>query len=258
MRMWLPFVGIVALALTTNAADPPAPAAPVPVDPTLAQLEQVGKTLHEFTAKLTLIETDVGLQTSTKKTGQVWFQKKPNGDARIRVLFDMRFAGGLGHKEKTEYLLDPPWLTDRDYRTRNETKRQVLEPGQKLNLFKLGEGPFPMPIGQTPQDVHQQFDVKGVPPQKTDPANTVHLQLLPKKETDLARKFHSIDVWVDQNSHMPVKIGTMDVKQLVSRSTELGNIVVNPAGGLKESDFALENIDRANPPWNRHVEALQK
>src|SRR5205807_6580941 len=95
MKRWLPLVAGLGLALTAAAADPPAPAVPIPVDQTLARLEQVGKTLREFTGKLTLVETDVDLQTSTKKTGQIWFRKTPNGEARVHVVFDMRFAGGL-------------------------------------------------------------------------------------------------------------------------------------------------------------------
>ena len=44
--------------------------------------------------------------------------------------------------EKTEYLLDGQWLIDRNYRAKNEVKREVLKRGQKMDLFKLGEGPF--------------------------------------------------------------------------------------------------------------------
>ena len=30
----------------------------------------------------------------------------------------------------------------------------MLKPGEKLNLLKLGEGPFPLPIGQKKEDVY--------------------------------------------------------------------------------------------------------
>ena len=227
------------------------------IDPVLGQLETVGKTLKDFTAKLTLTETDNGLGTSTVRVGNVWFEKKPDGSARIHVLFNLRIDPETHRgypNDKVEYLLDGPWLIDRNYQTKTEVKRQVLKPGQKMDLFKLGQGPFPLPIGQDPKDVHQQFDVKKIPSAKDDPANTIHIELTPKANTDLSRQFHSLDVWVDDKTHMPVRVDTTDVKKQTTRSTELKDINVNSPRGMPDSDFQLPNIDKEN--WNRHVESL--
>ena len=225
-----------------------------PVDPVLQQLDQVGKSLHDFTARVKLIETDNTLLNETIRAGTVWFQKRPDGSARIRVLLDRRLSEDQKRAtpEKIEYLLDGAWLVDRNYQTKTEVRRQVLKPGQKMDLFKLGEGPFPMPIGQDPQDVHRLFDVKSIPPAKDDPAGTVHLQLIPRPNTDLSRKTDKIDVWVDQKTHMPTRIDT--AQKQTTRSTELKDIVVNSPKGLSDADFALPNIDQGN--WNRHVESL--
>jgi hypothetical protein len=225
------------------------------IDNVLGQLEQTGQNLKDFTAKIKLTETDNSLGTDNVRVGTVQFQKKPDGTARIHVLFNMRIDPATNRgfpKDKVEYLLDGPWLIDRNYQTQNEVKRQVLKPGQKMDLFKLGEGPFPLPIGQKPQDVHQLFDVKMIGPAKDDPANTVHLQLIPKPGSDLARKFHSLDVWVDAKTHMPARVDTVDPKEQTTRSTELKDIVLNPAGGVADSDFKLPNID--DQMWNRYVE----
>lgn len=235
-------------------------AAPAPgdaaVDPVLQQLEQAGKNLREFTARIKLSETDNTLLQETIRVGNVWYQKRADGSTRIRVLLDRRLSEdqkGAFH-EKIEYLLDGPWLIDRNYQTHNEVRRQVLKPGQKMDLFKLGEGPFPMPIGQNPQDVHRLFTVKLVPLVKDDPPNTVRVQLMPRPDTDLARRFAAIDAWTDQKNHMPVRIDTLDPKKQTTRSTQLKDLVVNPPKGLGDADFALPNIDKEN--WNRHVESL--
>jgi outer membrane lipoprotein-sorting protein len=121
-----------------------------------------------------------------------------------------------------------------------------------MDLFKLGEGPFPLPIGQSPADVHKQFDITKVAPAKDDPANTVHLGLVPKAGTELEKKFKSLDFWVDQKTHMPVRVDTADKQQTI-RSTELSDLTLNPPGGLPESDFTLPPI---GSDWNRHVESL--
>jgi hypothetical protein len=253
MRWILTVVVSAALAGTAEAEVPvPNP----PVDSVLEQLDQVGKSLHDFSARIKLIETDNTLLNETVRAGTVWFQKRPDGSARIRVLLDRRLSEDQkrAFPEKIEYLLDGPWLVDRNYQTKNEVRRQVLKPGQKMDLFKLGEGPFPMPIGQNPQDVHRIFDVKSAPAAKDDPAGSVHLQLIPRPNTDLAGKMAQIDVWVDQKTHMPVRIDTQDVKKQTTRSTELKDIVVNSPKGLGDADFTLTNVDQSN--WNRHVESL--
>ena len=221
---------------------------------TLQQLDQIGRNLREFSAKLRLTETDNALGDSKVRSGNVYFQRRPDGSARIHVVFDLRIdeEKNRGYRERIEYLLDGPWLIDRNYVTSTEVKRQVLKPGQKMDLFKLGEGPFPLPIGQNPQEVHKEFEVKPVAAAKGDPANAAHLQLIPRPGTALARKFDLIDVWVDQKTHMPVRVDT--VQKQMTRSTELKDIVVNPPGGLPESDFQLQNIDAQK--WNRSVESL--
>lgn len=255
MRLLLALLITLIGAPSFTRADAPAPADPS-ADPVLQHLEQVGKSLREFSGRIKLIETDNTLGQETIRAGNVWYQKRPDGSARIRVLLDRKLSedGKRAFPEKIEYLLDGPWLIDRNYQTHNEVRRQVLKPGQKMDLFKLGEGPFPMPIGQNPQDVHRLFGVKLLSPTKDDPANTVHLQLTPKPDTDLSRKFAAIDVWIDQKTHMPARIDTLDVKKQTTRSTELKDIVVNPPKGLSDADFTLPNID--NDHWNRHVEPL--
>jgi outer membrane lipoprotein-sorting protein len=238
-----------------SAAPSATPASESQADQVLQQLDDIGQRLKEFSAKVRLNETD-NLGGSVIHTGNVYFQHRADGSARIHVIFDKRQSNNRITDEKTEYLLDGPVLTDRNYRSRNGTIRDVaLKPGQKMNLFKLGEGPFPLPIGQSPADVHRESDVQFVAPAKDDPKNTAHIRLTPKKESDLGRRFKTVDVWVDQTSHMPVRVDTADTKETQWASTELTDIVLNPPGGLKEADFQLPPIDKTK--WSSHVEQLK-
>jgi outer membrane lipoprotein-sorting protein len=246
-------LSIVVMVLAAWAL-PAARAAEAGVDQVLQRLDQVGKNLKEFSAKVRLTESgDLGDQRV--HVGSVYFQRKSADDARIHVVFDQRISNGKIFNEKTEYLLDDRWLTDRNYRSHSEVRREVLRPGQKMNLFKLGEGPFPLPIGQSPADVHHESDVASIPPAKDDPKNTAHIRLTPKPGTELARRFKTIDVWVDQTTHMPVRVDTQD-KQNQQASTELTDIVLNPPAGLKDGDFQLPAIDKNK--WNSTVESLNQ
>src|SRR6185503_20430076 len=114
--------------------------------------------------------------------------------------------------------------------------------GQKMNLLKLGEGPFPLPLGQDKADVHKMFEVsKQSSGGKDDPPGTIHARLTPKPGTQFEQKFGTIDVWIDPHSRMPVKIETVDPNGVATRTTELKNIRVNTK--LTAEDFKLPPID---------------
>src|SRR5688500_2760737 len=97
---------LAAVVLSAGAllANPPAPlinptAAPQPaaapagemtVDDVLDALDKRGQDLKSFDGKVALTEDDVQLQLKSTRTGRVWYQKKGDGSARIRVSFDQR------------------------------------------------------------------------------------------------------------------------------------------------------------------------
>jgi outer membrane lipoprotein-sorting protein len=236
---------------------PDAISANASIDQILDALHDVGQGLKDFSADVTMKEADEGTQLSSTRTGKVWYQLKGDGDPRMRVTFDKVVEGDLARDEKIEYKLDGGWLVDRNYRKKLEVNRQVLRPGEKINLLKLGEGPFPLPIGQDKQDVHKLFDITQ-PDEKSGgadaappPPNSVHLQLKPKSGSQFAKKFTTIDVWVDRASRMPVRIDTREAAdEQKSKSTELSDVHVN--AGLTDDAFTLPKID--DQEWTRHDE----
>jgi outer membrane lipoprotein-sorting protein len=121
-----------------------------------------------------------------------------------------------------------------------------------MNLLKLGEGPFPLPIGQDKDEVKKQFDASKVPPAADDPKGTIHLKLKPKSGTQFEKRFRQIDVFVDPKSNMPARIDTVE-KAGTTRSTELTNLKLN--AGVKPDDFTLPNI--AGAGWNRREEPFE-
>jgi hypothetical protein len=225
------------------------------VDQILDALDAVGRNLKSFTADVTLKDEDVTLANETTRRGKVLFQERGDGQARLRVIFDKRETAKRSFDERVEYLLQDGWLTDRTYDPKRiEVKRQVLRPGEKINLLKLGEGPFPLPIGQKKETVHEQFDVKKPAPAKDDPAGTVHVQLAPKPDTRFARKFDTIDVYVDAKTHLPVRIDTAQGETV--RTTDLKNFTINPNPPLTDADFALPKIDESK--WSLHEEPFSE
>ena len=224
------------------------------VDDVLNALDARGRNLRAFVADVKLTEIDEATQLESERTGKVWYQKQGDDD-RIRVTFDKKAEGKYLKNEKIEYLLDDGWLVDRDYRRSVQVKRQVLRPGEKINLLKLGEGPFPLPIGQPKEQVHKEFEVTRGGLVEGDPKGTVHVTLKPRPETRLAEKFNVIDVWVDPRTNMPVRIEALDVNETTRRQTDLTNIKVNPEPALGDRDFVLPNVDENK--WEMHTEPFE-
>jgi hypothetical protein len=229
------------------------------IDTVLDALDQRGKSMKEFTADVQLTTEDTAIGDSNTRTGKVFFRKVGDkGDAQLNVVLDFQVKKDgtkfIQVASKLQYLLKNGWLYDLDFTKKIRNERQVSKPGDKVNLLKLGEGPFPLPIGQSKEDVHKNFDVTMTPPAKGDPDNTIHLQLKPREGTPLAKRFSKIDVWVDRATNMPGRIDTLDAAGSEQRSTQLTKIVVNPKPPLTDTDFTV-------PPtagWNVHVDKFQE
>jgi hypothetical protein len=235
-------------------APPPPPA--VSVDGILDALDRQGDQMKDFTADVALTESDEVTRESFTRAGKVKFQRLPDDDARIYVIFETRQSGeGKARPEKIEYLLEKGWLTERNHRRKENVRRQVLKPGEKINLLKLGEGPFPLPIGQAKEDVKEMFEVTVIPPALTDPTGTVHGRLKPKPKTQFERRFSAIDVWVDPAAQMPRRIETLDRNEQTRQTTDLKEVKANV--GLADADFRLDAVN-AKDGWKLRDEPYEE
>ena len=218
----------------------------VSVDEVLDALDRQGDQMKDFTADVALTETDELTRDAFTRSGTIRVQRPAEGNARIRIVFDTRKTASKQIKEKIEYLLQDGWLTERNYRKTSQVRRQVIKPGEKIDLLKLGEGPFPLPIGQAKEDVKNMFDVEVVPAAPTDPAGTIHGRLKPKPGSQFERRFSRIDVWVDPTAQMPRRIETVDVNQGTRQTTDLENVKANT--GLGDDAFKLDEVN-AKQGW---------
>jgi len=250
--LWLAAIGFFA-AVGYAQDQIPNPLTPATtVDQILDDLKWRGDTLQSFTADVQLTHLDMSTADSSTDVGTVVFQKLPSGDSRIRVNFTAEIDGEQKIDRHHEYTLANGILVDRDYQKKIESDQHVVKPGQKINLFKLGEGPFPLPIGQSRDDVKEEFNVTRVAPARDDPPNTVHLQLVPRPGSEFADHYQQIDVWADRADAMPVRITTLDKSGAISQTTDLSNIHLDAPVG--DSDFALPPV----PGWTVNPGADQQ
>ncbi len=212
-------------------------------DDVLDAMHDRGGDLKSFTADVTQVQANMVQPGVVTYRGRAAYQVVSAAESRMHLTLDTKQKEkGPVVASKKEYLLEKGWLTDRDYPSTIENRRQLVRPGQSVDLFSLGKGAFPLPIGQDRAKVRQLFDVSRPKPDPEfpDPPHTIHLKLVPKPETDLARQFKSIEFWVDTERRMPVRIETVDAKESMDQTTDLTNLTVNPPVG--DADFALPAV----------------
>ncbi len=219
----------------------------------LDALQKAGADLKNFGAKVDMADNDPVTGEKTVRKGDVWYQRRAGDNDRMRVELPVVVRDKKIYRdEKIEYKLEDGWLWDRTYKNKTEVKRQVLKPGEKINVLKLGEGPLPLPIGQDPAEVQKQFTVTKVASVKEDPAATVHVKLVPTETNQQFKgKFKSIDVFVDEKSGFPSRIDTVDPSG-AKKSTTLTDLKVNDPA-MSDKVFDLPEIK----DWNQTTEQLK-
>jgi hypothetical protein len=205
----------------------------------LQALHQAGTQLTSLAADVSLADIDPDLGDQTTRRGTLVLQRLPDGDTRLRVSLVEKITGNRTTPEQRDVVLQGSQLIDRDHRTKKQTTRQVRKPGEKVDLFKLGQGPFPLPVGQSPDEVHAQFDV--TPGQLPD---TVVLS--PKPDTALSKKFKQIIVSVNLPTGLPSRIETIDPNESSRTIATLSNVRINQS--VNDTEFILPQIDEKE--WN--------
>jgi hypothetical protein len=226
-------------APATSAASGPL-TAESPVDQILEALDARGQNLRTLSARVELTESDPAIGSRVVRAGRFWLDNDP-ATTRARVRFETRTSGNRVRDEVIEYLLAGDTLVDRDVARKREVRRKIGRPGEKLNLLRLGEGPFPLPIGQDRADVLREFDVAKVGARKDDPPNTVRLRLVPKPDSSFSKRFDAMDVWVGLADAMPRRILVDDGDAGMTRTTDLADVQIN--ADLGPDEFNLPPID---------------
>jgi hypothetical protein len=162
----------------------------------------------------------------------------------------------------------------------------VVPPGQKFDPLKIGEGPFPLPIGQKAADITKRFEVELLPPaagleagadadatdkQAADKlkefvSGSSHIRLKPRPAAADDESFTQIDLWYRRDKDgalLPRMARTVDKTKNIS-VVQLINVAVQKAGEPKNEGAAVpaEVLDTTVPArdsgWNVEIAPWQK
>ncbi|MEE8155471.1 MAG: hypothetical protein V3T53_11015 [Phycisphaerales bacterium] len=192
-------------------------AEPDAVEDLLDRLERSSADLRDFQAKIRYDIWDAVTEEKQIRSGKLIYQVDPDdGSKRFAILFDTFIFGNRQEKEAKHYIFADGWLVEIDHERKQFIKRQIVAPGETFDPLKLGEGPFPLPIGQPKNEVLARFDVKLLDA-PSDPflakmlidRDVEGMVLFPKPNTPEAEKFQRVELFYDRETMLPIGINAV-------------------------------------------------
>jgi len=192
---------------STTAAETVSPE----VDQILTRQEKASNAIKDLQADIRHELYQVIPDDRQTKLGLIRYRAASKGDnARFMISFDTLIHEDLKLKQKEWFCFDGKWLREIHEQTKTAIDREVVAPNEKIDPFKLGEGPFPLPFGQHKADILKNFKVTLAKPEKTDPENTDHLVLVPKPESPYTKRYEKLEFWIDRKLDLPIKVVSHD------------------------------------------------
>jgi len=207
-------------AKTTSA---PAEAVSEEVMNILRELEAAGDKYRTIRAGLDYEVVNLTLGDSEKRTGWVAYSKGDDDKTptRFRVTFEKCKLGvGAESNELVDYATsDGQWLTVVKHKIKNITLYQLAAEGQKVDLWRIGKGLFPLPFGQKAADMVKYFIPSTRPPVQSDPNGTIYLRLLTRPQYDEELPTTRMEMWIDAKTYLPVRLKNRDKNKAVTTVT---------------------------------------
>lgn len=195
-----------AAAASHPSADETLPATDATVDRILTQLER--RRVLDLRADVLWELEYVIEEDKTSKTGKLWY-KELAPIPQFKVHFNAKIVGGRKDQLDEEHLFDGRWYVELNSETRTVSRTELRREDDPGNPYKLGEGAFPLPFGQSKADILREFSVQRIEPAKDHPPDCDHLRLVPRPATRTGEMYKSLDFWIAQDgplAGLPVKV----------------------------------------------------
>lgn len=214
-------------AAATEPADATPAAAPdaAPIrtaDDLLLALEREGDGIRTLRAGIRYQREFAVAGDIQTRTGTLFYRSEPasaSGPDRraFAVNFDTMQVGGVLHRDREMvYIFDGSWVVEKHPRERQFIKRRVVPEGQAFDPLRLGEGPFPIPIGQKRADIVERFEATLVPVEEGLPDDelvdfaarhtTFQLHLVPRPAFARELELTEVRIWYQQSGEGPLRL----------------------------------------------------
>lgn len=138
----------------------------------------------------------------------------------VQIDFADLIVDGTRRDDPKTFIFDGQWLLEKQPTEKQAFKRQVCPPDKIIDPLALGEGQFPIPIGQKKDRINERFEASLVPAEQefpqppgvdpTKPAalpawvqDSYQLKLVPKPGNAAFRNYREIRVWYRKSDLLP-------------------------------------------------------
>ena len=230
----------------------------------LGELETSGASLDAFTADLKFIVIEALEGDRVVRDGSIVYRVDEDRIGKsFAILFDSRTVNQRKREDAKHYIFSGRWFAEVDPEERLFIKREVVAKGERFDPLKLGEGPFPLPIGQTRAEVLDRFDVTWVELPADGPLAKLRgvvevdgITLVPKPDTTYAEDVAKLDLFYDRRTRLPVGIHLI-APNGDDKTVRLDNARKNPV--LTAEELAQLDISDPDPrEWKVDIRPLQQ
>lgn len=152
------------------------------------------------------------------RIGKLYFTDSNPGSAagevrnrKFAVRFDQLQLGRRVEKQEKTHIFDGEWYIEKTPAQKLFAKRRIVAPGEKFDPLKIGQGPFPIPVGQKRDDILSRFTAEIRPATdglddetytkseidalKAHVKDSVQIHLVPKTQVDARVDLTDIRLW---------------------------------------------------------------
>lgn len=176
----------------------------------LDRLEQRGEDLKTLECSLDYNLEQTLMGDEARRTGKL-FYKRDDKKTRFRVEFKTLTEDNVTEESKQDYIFDGHWLSHLNHDEKIIHRWEVVAPDEEaIDPLRIGNGPFPLPVGQKAEEVLRHFAVAALPLADGQQNGDGHLMLTPIHQDGSANDLRWIEMWIDAVTHLPYRVRTED------------------------------------------------
>lgn len=240
--------------------------APSEVDRLLERLEERHGAIRMFSSPLTY-RKDYDLEGDFEtRLGEIAVTITPPNRDVVLVFDRIIDASGHGTSRSEYHAFEEGWWIEMTPDRKRIVRRQFSKPGQELDPFKLGEGPFPLPLAQKAESVRRRFEPSiGVLPDEPlfrGLKDVEVLHLIPRPGTTAHDEHESIDLIFEKTGLLPVGVLVRhrngDRTSVWLRSPQIHSDEVAFMNGRIQKEISVLRDKAVEEEWAVEVKPLAK
>lgn len=220
------------VAPETRAVLPESPEKIETADDLLGALERSGRAIESLRAGIRYTKTFALAGDEQVRVGEFYYQGSPSLEQggvhqprprKLAVYFEsLQLGTGPGSRidrDPKGYIFDGQWLVETLPAQRRMVKSQVVAPGETFDPLRLGEGPFPIPIGQRRDEILSRFHAELLPSEsgltseplirRMQELPTYQLRLIPRRAYAREIGLDEVRLWYHAQTLLPVLAWTL-------------------------------------------------